>query len=55
MYTFTVLPTLVIITFVIVTLYKHFIRKERQDLKSSFLFALFGDKQKVRTFAMCFS
>ena len=41
MYTFIVLPTLVIITFVIVTLYKHFIRKERQDLKSSFLFALF--------------
>ncbi|WP_374446271.1 hypothetical protein [Epilithonimonas sp.] len=41
MFTFTVLPTLVIITFLIVTLYKHFIRKDRQDLKASFLFALF--------------
>lgn len=41
MFTFTVLPTLVIITFLIVTLYKHFIRKDRQDLKTSFLFALF--------------
>ena len=24
-------------------------------MKHTFLFALFGDKQKVRTFAMCFS
>ncbi|SEQ29287.1 hypothetical protein SAMN04488097_1944 [Epilithonimonas lactis] len=41
MFTFTVLPTLVIITFIIVVLYKHFVKKDRQDLKSSFLFALF--------------
>lgn len=41
MFTFTVLPTLIIITFIGVVLYKHYIKKEKQDLKSSFLFVLF--------------
>ncbi len=49
MFTFTVLPTLVIITFLTVTLYKHFIRKDRQDMKTSFLFALsfFSDLERI--------
>ncbi|WP_188617090.1 hypothetical protein [Cloacibacterium rupense] len=38
---FTLLPTLIIITFIGVVLYKHYIKKEKQDLKSSFLFVLF--------------
>ena len=33
MLTFTALPTLVILTFIGVTLYKHYIKKEKQDLK----------------------
>jgi len=41
MFTFTVLPALIIITFIGVVLYKHYIKKEKQDLKSSFLFVLF--------------
>jgi len=39
MYTFTVLPALVLVGFISVTLYKHFVKKNRQDLKASFLFA----------------
>jgi len=38
---FTILPTLIIISFIAVILYKHYIKKEKQDLKSSFLFVLF--------------
>lgn len=38
---FTVLPTFVLVGFVLVTLHKHFIKKDKQDLKTSFLFALF--------------
>ena len=40
MYTFTLLPTLVIVGFIAVTLYKHFVKKNKQDLKSSFLFVM---------------
>ncbi|MBB4806851.1 hypothetical protein HNP38_002147 [Chryseobacterium defluvii] len=41
MYTFTVLPSLIIVTFIIVTLYKHYIRKQNQNLRESFGFVLF--------------
>jgi uncharacterized BrkB/YihY/UPF0761 family membrane protein len=41
MLTFTVLPTLIIITFLIVTLYKHFIKKQPQNLKDTFRVTLF--------------
>ena len=41
MLTFTALPILIILTFIGVVLYKHYIKKEKQDLKSSFLFVLF--------------
>lgn len=41
MLTFTVLPTLIIVTFLIVTLYKHFIKKKPQNLKDTFRVALF--------------
>ncbi|SMP89759.1 hypothetical protein SAMN05421679_10292 [Epilithonimonas pallida] len=40
MYTFTILPTLVVLGFISITLYKHFVKKNKQDLKSSFLFVL---------------
>ncbi|SDF82119.1 hypothetical protein SAMN05421825_2211 [Epilithonimonas hungarica] len=41
MLTFTVLPILVVIGFISVTLYKHFYKKNRQDMKASFLFVFF--------------
>ncbi len=40
MVTFTLLPILIITTFVLVILYKHFVKKDRQDLKASFLFVI---------------
>lgn len=41
MFTFTVLPTLIIFTFIIVTLYKHYIKKQHQNLKDTFKVTLF--------------
>lgn len=41
MLTFTVLPTLIIVTFLIVTLYKHFIKKQTQNLKDTLRVTLF--------------
>lgn len=41
MLTFTVLPTLIIITFLIVTLYRHYVKKQHQNLKDTFRVALF--------------
>lgn len=55
MFTFTVLPTLVIITFIFVVLYKHFVKKDRQDLKSSFVFALFFSTIWVGLYYLVFS
>lgn len=40
MYAFTILPALVVLGFISITLYKHFVKKNMQDLKSSFLFVL---------------
>ncbi|KFC24447.1 hypothetical protein IO90_03900 [Chryseobacterium sp. FH1] len=40
MYVFTFLPALVILGFLAFTLYKHFVKKNKQDLKASFLVVL---------------
>ena len=40
MYIFTFLPALVILGFLVFTLYKHFVKKNKQDLKASFLVVL---------------